>query len=235
MDVLYILGKGSLFGNDELRYSLRSLENNVSNVGRVIVVGEDPGFLSDEVEYHYIEEGFGNKEWRIGAKILEACDRGIVKRNFFFVNDDHFFIQPTKTTRYPNYCKGNLINPKIVGTYQRALNDTAAYLLALGKTALHFDVHTPIVYNPKKFKELREAIAKSKKARHGYVVKSLYGNIHKLKPTAYVDKKLQILRGGYDDPQIKDGHVISCSDRGWKYGVGDFVKELFPNKSKYEK
>lgn len=68
MDVLYILGSGSPFNNDELRYSLRSLEKNGVNVSRVIVVGENPGFLSENVEYYHVKEFSGNKEYRIGKK-----------------------------------------------------------------------------------------------------------------------------------------------------------------------
>ena len=42
MDVLYVV-RGD---RPELRYSLRSMERNASNVGRVVVAGTDlPGFL----------------------------------------------------------------------------------------------------------------------------------------------------------------------------------------------
>ena len=46
MDVLYILGNGSPFYNDELKYSLRTLERFGSNIDRLILVGEKPSFLN---------------------------------------------------------------------------------------------------------------------------------------------------------------------------------------------
>ena len=44
MDIVYILGNGSKFNNEEIRYSLRSLEKFV-NFDRVFIVGECPKFL----------------------------------------------------------------------------------------------------------------------------------------------------------------------------------------------
>ena len=45
IDVLYILGIGSKFGNEELKYSLRSLETYVKDYGRVFITGVFPPFI----------------------------------------------------------------------------------------------------------------------------------------------------------------------------------------------
>ena len=51
MDILYCIGEGSKWNNNELRYSLRSLEKFGKNVGNIYMVGYNPGFLSDEVTF----------------------------------------------------------------------------------------------------------------------------------------------------------------------------------------
>ena len=93
MDFLYILGDGSQVKNEELRFSFRTIARFVKDLGRVIVVGEDPGFLSDEVEYYPVAEADGNKEYRIAQKIMYACEEEIVTGDFVFINDDHFYLQ----------------------------------------------------------------------------------------------------------------------------------------------
>jgi hypothetical protein len=45
-NLLYILGSGSKWQNNEIRYSIRSAEKYVGNLGRVFIVGEFPKFLS---------------------------------------------------------------------------------------------------------------------------------------------------------------------------------------------
>lgn len=37
MDILYVIGRGSKWENNELRYSLRSLEKNGINVGNIFI------------------------------------------------------------------------------------------------------------------------------------------------------------------------------------------------------
>lgn len=49
VDIVYAVGKGSKDIDDKpLRWSLRSVEKFAKNVGRVIVAGYPPDWLSDE-------------------------------------------------------------------------------------------------------------------------------------------------------------------------------------------
>lgn len=231
MTLLYIIGSGSLHYNEELRFSLRSVERHCKEVDRIIVVGEKVGFLSDKVEYHYIKEEQGNKEYRIGMKIYNACKSGIIKGDFGFMNDDFFFTRPFDWDN--NYAKSDLIN-RGVENYQKAIKDTRDYLIDLGFTTYHFDVHTPILYNSDKFLALLPHIQKSMLTSNGMVVKSLYGNINKLQPTFYNDCKLSTLQTPRDFERIKDTPIISCSDGSWYNGVRAYLRQQYPNKSKYE-
>lgn len=229
--LLYIIGSGSLHYNEELRFSLRTVEK-FCKVDKVIVVGEKVEFLSDKVEYHYIKESDGNKEYRIAMKVYNACKQGIVKGDFIFMNDDFFFTQPYDFSI--NYAKEKL-NPKGQDHYQKAILDTRDYLLGLGKTIHNFDVHTPIIYNSEKFMELLPHFEASKQTTNGMTVKSIYGNINGLTPTLYDDCKLSTLQTVNDFNKIIGKPVISCSDGAWHNGVRSYLRKLYPNKSIYER
>ena len=44
MDILYVVGTGSKWDNNELRYSLRSIDKYGINIDRVFIVGTKPDF-----------------------------------------------------------------------------------------------------------------------------------------------------------------------------------------------
>jgi hypothetical protein len=234
MTMLYIIGKGSIHQNEELKISLRSVEKYCPEIKRVIVAGEKVNFLSDKVENIIIPEAEGNKEFCISQKIAKACE--FIKGDFIFMNDDFFFTRKQDWTI--NYAKPELKGTSkfgVVEHYQKAVQDTGDYLKGLGFTTYHFDVHTPIVYNSKKFKALQPHFEKSKVSSNGYVVKSLYGNIYGLEPCFYQDVKLNRLESIEDFRRARETHCISCSDASWHQGVRAYLLKMFPNKSKYEK
>jgi len=233
MDVLYILGDGSQCDNEELKYSLRSLERHLKNIDRVIVVGENPNFLSDKVEYHYIKEAKGNKEYRIASKIYKACELGIVKGDFLFMNDDFFFTKEVDVIKYPYYHKGCLSLGSPNKFYKASLMATYNYLKTKELKTLHFDVHTPIIYNAEKFLAIKEDIYKSMINPFGFVVKSLYSNIYGILGEEYEDVKL----GKFTErimERVKSTNVISCYDGGFKDWLHDYLKETYKQKSIYE-
>ncbi len=232
MVVAYILGNGSLYYNDELRFSLRSLEKHCKDFTKVIIGGEKPNFINNKIDYIPIKEAQGNKEYRIAMKIYELCNH--INGDFLFMNDDFFFLRPTKLENYPNYSKGDLKATQQAQHYQKAIQDTQDYLKELGHTTHHFDVHTPIIYNAKKFQALLPHFEKSRLSTNGFVVKSLYGNIYNLEPTQIVDCKLTTLQTQSDYRKLESAVVMSCSDGSWMNGVRNYLKNSFQNKSKYE-
>lgn len=231
MNLLYIIGSGSVHYNEELRYSLRTVEAHCTDVEKITIVGERVSFLSEDVEFHKITEAEGNKEYRIAMKIYNACKAGYITGDFAFMNDDFFFTGLYDWTK--NYAKPELKSNGF-NHYQKAINDTKEYLLSLGCSTYHFDVHTPIIYNAEKFIDLLPHIRKSQLTSNGMTVKSLYGNIYNLTPTWYEDCKLSTLQTPRDWERIRQTPVISCSDGCWRNGMRAYLKKTYPNKSKYE-
>ena len=233
MDILYILGKGSPFGNEELRYSLRSLETNGTNIGNLFLVGEKPAFLDYSKVTHlpFIEKGV--KDYRIASKIMHACQSGLIGEDFIFCNDDFFFMNSFDAAKFPYYQKGALLKGKAVRAYQEHLEITRDYLISQGKKALHYDVHCPIIYNCEKFMSLAPTWEYSG-TTIGLTVKSIYANMNDIFGVDYEDVKLKQLIDPIDYYFARLNECFSISDSAWKHGVESFLQKEFPTKSKWE-
>lgn len=233
MDVLYVLGTGSKFNNEELKFSLRSLERHGKNLGRVIIIGEKPDFIDYSKIEHYPFIESGVKEYRIAAKIMFACENNIVTGNFMFCNDDFFFIKSFDTNNYPFYNKGALLVGAPRTPYQQHLMITRDFLESKGKKTKHFDVHTPIIYNCEKFMALRDCWESSKNSI-GMTVKSIYCNMYGFLGMPYHDIKLKSLITPNDFVQLRTNNVFSIADEAWNKGVKTYLQQIFPTKSKFE-
>lgn len=233
MDVLYILGKGSPFHNEELRYSLRSLERFGKNIDRLILVGEKPKFLDYSKVVHLPFNETGVKDYRIASKILHACTTGTVTGDFLFCNDDFFFQKPFDCNTFPYYQKGQLLHGKAITAYQCHLEATRDYLISKNKPTLHFDVHCPIIYNADRFIKLTQDWEFSKNTI-GLVVKSVYANSYFIKGTDYRDVKLKQLIDQRDYALTQLNECFSIYDHAWKHGVEAYLMKQFPDKSTWE-
>lgn len=95
IDVLYIVKADSGHGNRELRWSLRSLAKYGRNLGRVVVVGNPPNWLSHHVDAFVVPTNAQCKYRRIMDCALRAIDIGAVHGEFLYSSDDHFLSRET--------------------------------------------------------------------------------------------------------------------------------------------
>lgn len=244
MDALYILGRGSKWDNNELRYSLRSLARHVHGLGRVFVVGTDPKWLSDAVTYVAKKDASAFKEFNIAEKIAWTFQHTDISNDVLFLNDDHFLLRNITAATYPYFHRGPLLNAtagRVGAVYRMCLINTHKMLAASGRPQFHFDVHTPIRYNRQKFLGLSRTWQDSlKKGKYGYVVKSSYCNLtgvlaeHKW---LIRDCKINGFVKGIDEVRsiVQHRHVFSCDDAALDKGVREFLMETYPEKSIYER
>lgn len=108
MDMLYILGNGSKHDNQELRWSLRSLEKYGRNVGSIAVVGEPPEWLSPEVKTLKTDNHAGLLAKNVWRNVHAAVEAGIVSGEFLLQADDHFFVKEVDFDKYPVYVIGEI-------------------------------------------------------------------------------------------------------------------------------
>lgn len=140
MDILYIVGPPGLskHGNAELRYSLRSVAKYARNVGRIIVCGYPPDWLSDEVVRHECRDRPGEFKFRrIWRCAFAAIDAGIVKGEFLVSFDDNFYTKPVDLEQTPFWMRRPELLPVAAQRtggedYRRSIGETRRCLLAGG-------------------------------------------------------------------------------------------------------
>lgn len=115
MQAVYILGDGSKAENEEIRYSIRSLEANMLDLEHVFVVGECPDFLGG-VTHIEAEDKYEKKWQNAHHKTLVACEHEEIDEQFLLMNDDFFLCEPFMGAEFPFYSKpdtsGGVDGPK---------------------------------------------------------------------------------------------------------------------------
>ena len=92
VDAVFVIGTGSVDGNEELRYALRNLDNNCKFVRDVYICGFCPSWVDKSVVKHlnWPDRFSHAKDANIIDKLRHACEhRGIAKR-ILFCSDDQF-------------------------------------------------------------------------------------------------------------------------------------------------
>lgn len=229
MDVVYVV-KDAAF-NDELRYSLRSVDKNFPH-HNVFFYGGRPMHLKpdQQVVIHQI----GDTKWdkvRMMLKEIAFDDR--ITEDFVLFNDDFFVMQQVESL--PTYEYGTLEglceriesrNKGIPTPYTLKLRETIATLEKDGLTTSNFELHVPFIFNRGKLLEIIERYPTIKGSR------SLYGNTYLTETEYLVDRKIFKV----NDLPPKDAIYVSTEDRAFNEGkVGKMIKAKFPNKSRWER
>lgn len=242
IDILYPLGEGSIWDNNEIRYSLRSLQKHLTGYRNIYIIGVLPDFLHNVYHIPYDDISI-DKETNIYKKVERACQESAISQDFLFINDDHFFHKDCDATTFPFYYKGDILTSvqrlRDNNKYKRNLEKTMRTLHALGYDTKNFDIHTPIIYNKNTFLDIMPKYGWGTST--GFTVKSLYCNTLRIQGERSRDYKL----GGQGDQYtvesikdiIKDSVVWSIGNRTIKGGEGvqEVLNELYPIKSKWEK
>jgi hypothetical protein len=226
LSVVIPLGSGSTRQNIELKYALRSIEKNLKGVKNIIIVGEKPSFLSDEI-IHIPLNDCGRKQLSIKRKIEAAIKDERCTETFLFSNDDIFQLKKQRIDTYPYYYSGDLPTVR-----EKGARHTENRLKQLNKPTKQFDCHFPILYTKEGFKEAMSAFDW---ANEDHLIKSSYANYHEIKGTEIKDLKISTHLNYQRIKQEIEGRPC--------YSIGDYCdfhemlkvwNELFPEPSKYE-
>jgi hypothetical protein len=241
IDVVYVLGTGSNWRNNELRFSLRALDKNLKGIRKIWIVGEKPEFLKNvNIIQHPDEFGPGHADQNIIRKVLRICQEKTLSENFLFINDDHLIMKPMTASELPPYYKLDLATCKDEyfqdNAWKGVLFRTRAILKKMGYSTLHFDCHVPIVFNKKMFPEVISRFPYEKDT--GFTMKSLYGNVVHPDGIRLKGEKVTVFRP-YVLPDIreivKNRSFIAFNDDGLKPALKTWLYTNFPQPSKYEK
>jgi hypothetical protein len=222
MDVVYVVRTG---GNDELRYSLRSLANVTHD--RVWIVGHAEPWLVNVGVIPTPQPGVGKQE-QVQANWAAMLDHPVISDPFIVMNDDIFITEPVAELipwhRGPlaKHAAESPERPRNAG-----LARTVDLLKGLGvDEPLSYETHTPLVVDRKGWAAALEHCA----ADPFMVPKSIYGNLAHLDGYYGGDVKVHS-----DDAKLPIGPFLSTSDRSWaRHRAGWLVRDLFEQPSRYE-
>ena len=249
VDILYIVGKGSRWRNNELKYSLRSIAKNGYNIRKIFICGHIPNFVNtNNVTCIPCEDPTTIKHYNMLYKIdkaIKSTDIGECNNGKFLVSsDDHFYIKPVNFDEYPIYWRGTDL-PKEYdkeNKYQVSLASTRKVLDEYNLTHHKFNLHRNTWFNIKLWKEpLFEQIkSKSLKVPEGLeptaIMINYWLSVEPFTPQRCVDCKVELFKNRKELlNEIGDSECFSIYDNAIACGVDKYLRELFPDKCKYEK
>lgn len=234
MDIVYVLGTGSTWNDNEIRFSLRSIVKNLRHFQNVWVVGEKPVWLQN-IRYLSYPDISGIPSKNTFAKISAVCLEKDLSENFLLFNDDFFINSPQSALSFPYYYKGHL--PIMISKSRlmaiESPRNTVDFLQKKNLTLLDYRVHCPFPINKKKFLEM--PITSNE---WGIVnTRAVYGNFYAVGGTL---QKEILVSGGRSVTELskflKDKPFFSLlSIAGKNWVVRKFLSQHFDKKSKFEK
>ena len=224
MDYVYICRSGD---NDELRYSLRSIEENMPK-GRVWVVGHRPiWYIGDFIPVDDIGGKFDN----IVNCIKTVSENNDISDNFILMNDDFFALNPIDKLK--NYHGGLLENKiarykelRMAPKYIRLLELTLKQLKENGiSNPIDYDIHVPIIMNKT---ILKDAI------NLAFFPRSAYGNLAKLEAIKITDVKIYSNGEKINWHEIINNDFVSTEDNSFISLKNNILNKMFDKPSKLE-
>lgn len=224
-DIVYILKKD--VQADELRYSLRSVEQNFP-FGKIwFFCGKPAGIEPDG----YVPfEQTGRTKWQKATSTFRAiCECKEVSENFWLFNDDFFVLR--KTDAPPYMMRGTLAervkdlrSRHAVSGYASRLDEARAELEAKGYTSYDYALHVPMLINKAKALEVLNEFRSP-------MFRSLYGNYCNVGGEIAADVKIYELEG----IPGQDWTFLSTCEASFESGeVGSYIKERFQEPSRWE-
>ena len=223
MDLVYISGE-SLWGSNELRYSLRSAEKYLS-FDKVFIIGYLPSFISKYKVIHIPFKERPNDKWHnVEKKFDLLVDIPEISDDFILMNDDFWVFKKYKKVPYLyNRKLKEMTNFPVETPYLKRIKKT----LEMFPDAKNFEVHFPIVFNKKKLKRLFD-----KYGSKGYERRSAYCAEYKIKGIPSDDYKVFRIK---DLDKFQGKPFISTIDRvAIDPKFQEFLEKSFPDKSFYE-
>lgn len=244
IDIVYPLGSGSTWNDAEIRYSLRAIQQNVSGVRNIVIVGRCPDFI-DKTKVIHIPAGdpLGgiNADGNIALKVLKACSDNRVSDDFLFINDDHIINRKMHAAEMPFFHKGDFASFGDDfwhnGLHRQRLKRTFEILRERGHTTFHFDLHVPILINKQQF--VKTVPAFDFKKDIGYTMKSIYANpvVPDSEKVFVGSRKTKIFK--HKTPEqlqsiFKQSDYIAYNDGGLNGNLKYYLNSRFPELSLYE-
>jgi hypothetical protein len=235
---------------EEMKYSLRSLEKNLTGVKiRIWIVGELPAWINtDEVNFIQVEYSGETPRIDILHKHLAVINHQDIGEEYFWMNDDIYLVNKVM---YADMClpvavndlrdNVSLLSPQTI--WGRDNIRTLKLLQQEGLTTWNYGVHIPHRFEKSKLKHLIEKYAM---LTDPIVLTQLYYNYWFREFHPYWDsldlKNNQGFCINRPNPnwanikaQLQVKKYMNNSEAGMSPDLQKLIKDLFPDPSRFEK
>lgn len=253
VDVVYILGKGSKWGDNEIRYSIRSFRQYYKDLRNVVIVGELPSFLQGVVHIPYPDKQELNKDAKMMLKIMAACCDERVSENFILCTDDTALLQPLSFTNFKGWHEGPIMydanadyldhmsevfNPKMkgAGTWFDFVYATGRELQRRGLPDNNYDrAHSPQPVNKREFIEVMK---QWDMINNKYTISNIYNNSSTIFTGENIKGRNLKVYGPATADQLDElttGRLcINYSDPSLDDNMKEWLSRRFPEPAEYE-
>jgi hypothetical protein len=241
MDVVYILGPGSTWNDNELLYSLRSVRKHLRGFRKIFVVGSMPRVVEHDDECGFVwvpaEDKFGDaRQHNVRAKLIHAAHNPDISDEFLLMNDDFFFLAPVDISEIPYYRQGTL--PQHIewreergGAYLETLRNTERILRHKNLPVVDFELHVPIRFKKGPLSNVLDDDYFDWSPRAGLCFRSLYCNLLGIKGQPIGDVKIDApLERSELDRRMADNTFLSIGPAACTKTMETVLKERFPDR-----
>jgi len=228
-DIVYFLREGN---NEELRYSLRSVERNFPHRKVVFYGGCPKGITPDR--HVNVSQNSPTKWQNVRNMIRLACKDDELTPDFWLFNDDFFVMKPVKNLPplYNKTLMEHIIEVEnrhdgMQTGYTKLLRHLYATLKRFDPTLepLNYATHMPLLINRK------NALKTLKTFPNEPMFRALYGNHHKIGGEHRNDCKYT----SWLKPPSIETQFLSTSDQSFAFDyVGQYIRAHFTDKSRFE-
>lgn len=249
----------NLGSNEELRYSIRSMEENFTSLRNIWIIGDKPDWVNDQVRYipyDHVKRLSSNeyaKGRNICEKMLRAAMTSDISTDFVYAGDDHYLLRPWCLEDFTrkvliredlNNFPKEYLDPRTrpwdsLNEWQTALWNTYDKMKLFGYYGWNYETHTPKLINKvnliKTFSQY--GIGDGRLIWH-----TAYFNMHWQVKSAISSEQSEIKAGFYKPytpeeiaTKMNPATFLSHNDKGLTDDLRNAIMIRFPEKSKYEK
>lgn len=226
LDIIYFVKDGTK--NEELRYSLRSVDANMPHK-RVWIFGGCPANIIPDVRVRV--DQVGKTKWdRVRNMYKMVCENKEITDNFIMFHDDFFVMKPTNHITPLYRCTLDehikILEPQGPTAYSKLLRGCRDAIK--GDVPLSYEVHTPFIFN----KELLLNVLNAFPDCHA--IRTVYGNLYYAGQSERSnDVKIFSVKPGFDYKNSRflstDDPMVNVNNDVWRW-----LKKQFPKKSRFE-
>jgi len=233
VNVIIPLGKGSKADNEEARYAIRSMVENLRDLGEIIIVGEYPSWCKGLKHIPMDDIRYPIKDCNIIAKLKKAVEDPAMTEKFIYWCDDMMLLQRRWSYQLPVSVRNIYTNPddsRYVKTgWFKALKKTHE---RFGIGSKYYEPHTPMYCDTAEFLKMCDEYNWK---NGGCITHTLYYNYAKEKPYDNDTLHTYSPKGTVQDIIDKvDGKTIVGYTDNSRSDVLRWAEKYFPKQSRYE-